>query len=51
MAPLKASGIDGFHVKVYQSQWETIRESICSLVRKVLGVQGLDPKITRTLID
>ncbi|KAH1082125.1 hypothetical protein J1N35_021886 [Gossypium stocksii] len=50
MAHLKAPGIDGYHAKFYQSQWDIIGESVCSMVRKVLEGHRLDPKINKTLI-
>lgn len=50
MVPFNASGIDGYHVKFYQSQWDIIGDFVCSMVRKVLDGNGLDPMINRTLI-
>lgn len=32
MAPLNALGIDGFHAKFYQSQWDTVDDSVCDLI-------------------
>ncbi|KAK8288559.1 hypothetical protein V6Z12_D07G133800, partial [Gossypium hirsutum] len=50
MTPLKAPAIDGYHAKFYQSQWDIIGDSFCSMVWKVLEGHGLDPMINRTLI-
>lgn len=37
MAPLKVPGMDGFQVNIFQTQWDVIGYSVCSLVRQSLG--------------
>ncbi|MBA0842410.1 hypothetical protein Goarm_002235, partial [Gossypium armourianum] len=32
MSPLKAPGVDGFHARFYQSQWDIVGPSVCSMV-------------------
>lgn len=50
MAPLKAPGIDGFHAKFYQAQWDIVGPSVYTLVRWVMEECPLDPRINRTLL-
>lgn len=50
MAPLKAPGVDGYHAKFYQLQWDVVGPSVCSMVRRVLKGHTLDPNINRTLL-
>lgn len=39
MGPLKAPGVDGLHALFFQSQWDTVGNDVCNLVRRAF----LDP--------
>ncbi|KAA3465138.1 Retrovirus-related Pol polyprotein LINE-1 [Gossypium australe] len=50
MTPLKASRVEGFQAKLFQSQWGIVGPRIYSLVRQTLGGQLLDPNLNKTLL-
>lgn len=50
MAPLKASGIDGLHAQFYQSQWNTIGDSLFSMVKKGFENGEIEPFLNKTLL-
>lgn len=50
MAPLKSSGIDDFHVKFYQDNWDIVGSSIFEMVSRVFTDVVLDPWLNRTLL-
>ncbi|KAH1073528.1 hypothetical protein J1N35_025856 [Gossypium stocksii] len=50
MSPLKAPGMDGFHAKFYQANWEIVGVSIFNFVKSVFEGNDLDPRINRTLL-
>ncbi|KAH1083112.1 hypothetical protein J1N35_022873 [Gossypium stocksii] len=50
LSPLKDSGIDGFHAKFYQANWDIVGALVCSMVRQILGGELVDPMISRTLL-
>ncbi|KAH9757474.1 reverse transcriptase domain-containing protein [Citrus sinensis] len=50
MHPLKALGLDGFHVIFYQSQWNTVGSSLCRLVKEVFQNKYLPGGLNSTLL-
>ncbi|KAH1081880.1 hypothetical protein J1N35_021641 [Gossypium stocksii] len=50
MSPLKAHGVDGFHAKFYQANWEIVGVNIFNFVKSVFEGNDLDPRINRTIL-
>ena len=48
--PFKVHGIDGLHVVFYQSQWDVVRDSVCTLVKRGFTGSSLHKEINKTLI-
>ena len=50
MGPLKAPGCDGLHALFFQSQWDTVGESVCRMVKTVF-TEGFPPaELNKTLL-
>ncbi|KAB2022495.1 hypothetical protein ES319_D07G215400v1 [Gossypium barbadense] len=50
MAPLKAPGVDGFHAKFYQGNWDIVGNSVFKIVRHVYIGGPLDLRLKKTLL-
>lgn len=50
MAPLKSPGVDGFHARFYQPQWDIVGSSVFSMVRQVFRGYLMDHRINKTLL-
>lgn len=50
MAPLKASGSDGFHAHFFQSQWDIVGIAVCEWVSSVFFGNDIDVDLNNTLI-
>ena len=50
MGPLKAPGPDEVHALFFQSQWETVGESICKFIRGMFDGDPIPADLNRTLI-
>lgn len=50
MPPLKAPGVDGFHVIFYQSQWQVVGPSVCKVVKEVFGGTPIPKELNGTLL-
>ncbi|KAE8661412.1 hypothetical protein F3Y22_tig00113725pilonHSYRG00162 [Hibiscus syriacus] len=48
MGPLKAPGLDGFHATFYQTNWDTVGEKVCQLVKQCINEGQLIEGINRT---
>ncbi|TYG82292.1 hypothetical protein ES288_D01G076200v1 [Gossypium darwinii] len=43
-------GVDGFHVKFYQANWDIVGKNVYTMVHKVFMGGSLDPELNRTLL-
>lgn len=50
MGPLKAPRVDGLHALFFQSQWDTVGNDICNLVRRAFLEPNYNKEINQTLL-
>ena len=50
MAPNKAPGVDGLHAAFFQSQWEVVGDSVCSMIQRIFNGAPIEPELNRTSI-
>ena len=50
MHSFKTLRVDDLHAIFYQSQWDTVGESICNLVKKVFNSGCISKEVNKTLI-
>ncbi|XP_061365687.1 uncharacterized protein LOC133308973 [Gastrolobium bilobum] len=50
MGPYKAPGVDGLHGIFFQSQWEVVRDSVCSFVKDVFNNPHRVQDVNQTLL-
>ncbi|KAA3453503.1 reverse transcriptase [Gossypium australe] len=50
MAPLKASGSDGYHAHFYQSQWDLVGGAVCEWVQGIFDGNSFEEELNNSLI-